>query len=487
MKRMIGLFLVPALLFSLSAASRAEFSYDNIPTPMILVVDADDTRQVFYERNADQKAEPASTTKIMTAILALENNKLDDEFMVGQEIEGTAIKFTDLSSLMGLKIGEMVTMRDLVYGLMLVSGNDAGEAIAKRIGGSVDGFVTLMNQKAQALGMTNTHFTNPHGVHHDKHYTTARDLAKLTSYALQNEDFCRIMSTISYTVPANDVRTEELVLINSNRLLRAVESDKLPTVYPYAIGVKTGDTDKAGKCLVAAAEKEGARVICILLKDTIDLYNGDKEMTNLARFINAGSIFDHAFETDYQTVSAAELNLPVGFTTPVENALEEDLQGGVLPVSAQMGSGVIRALPDSIANYRNSSGSITAVVSYTDGTMPKAPITAGQVLGSVSYRLNGKAIYRAALVADVSVREITAIQGMDTPEPTATDDIAIVPTEKPLIGRAIPSSQKILFWVMLLLCCGVIALILVFIANERKRKRREAERRRRAAARRNRY
>jgi D-alanyl-D-alanine carboxypeptidase (penicillin-binding protein 5/6) len=486
MKKWIGLVLAVALFLCPAMVSRAEFDYETIPTPVMLVVDADDITQVFYERNADQKAYPASTTKIMTALLALEDGNLDDEFMVGQEIEGTTIKFTSESSLMGLQIGEMVTLRDLVYGLMLVSGNDAGEAIARHVSGTVDNFVALMNQKAQALGMSGTHFTNPHGVHNDNHFTTARDLAKLTAYALQNKDFCEIMSTLSYTMPANNIRTQELVLVNTNRLLRAVEGDTVNTVYPYAIGVKTGDTDKAGKCIVAAAERDGARVICILLGDTTEHYGGDKVTTNLARFVNAGSIFTEVFENKYETVAISELGLATSFTTPVENGRDEDLVDNQLPVSAQLGTGLIRALPSRIANYKSSKDAIAAETVYYGGEMPKAPVTAGEVVGEVSYTLGGKTLFTAPLVSDMTVIEVAAVDNIDTTPPM--DDPAFAPTSTPLLSRnKIPSSQKILMWVMLLLIILLIALVIVFIVTERKRKRREAERRRRQAARRNRY
>ena len=486
MKKWIGLVLAVALLLCPAMVSRAEFDYETIPTPVMLVVDADDITKVFYERNADQKAFPASTTKIMTALLALEDGNLDDEFMVGQEIEGTTIKFTSESSLMGLQIGEMVTLRDLVYGLMLVSGNDAGEAIAKHVSGSVDNFVALMNQKAQALGLAGTHFTNPHGVQNDNHYTTARDLAKLTAYALQNKDFCEIMQTQTYTMPANNVRAQELVLVNANRLLRPVEGDPMQTVYPYAIGVKTGDTNAAGKCIVAAAEMDGARVICVLLGDMIEHYSGDKVTTNLARFVNAGSIFNHVFASDYETVTASELGLVTSFTTPIENGRDEDLVDKQLSVSAQLGEGLIRALPDKIASYKSSASAITAETVYLAGEMPKAPVTAGEVIGEVRYTLGGKTLLTVPLVSDSTVIEVTSIESIDPASPT--DDPVFAPTSTPLLNRnRIPSSQKILMWVMLLLVLLLIALVVVFIVTERKRKRREAERRRRQAARRNRY
>lgn len=488
MKKWVGLVLAVMLLCCMPVSARADYNYDAIPTPVMLVTDAEDISKVFYEKNADQKAYPASTTKIMTALIALEAGNLDDEFMVGQEIEGTTTKFTSESSLMGLKIGEMVTLRDLVYGLMLVSGNDAGEAIARHVGVSVPGFVQLMNQKAQAIGMTNTNFTNPHGVHDDNHYTTARDLAKLTAYALQNKDFCEIISTLSYTVPANNVRTEELVLNNSNELLRAAESHGQQTVYPYAIGVKTGNTPKAGKCLVGAAEKDGARVICILLGDEAEMYGGDNNTALMARFINAGSIFEYVYENEYQTASASELGLASSFTTPVTNGREEDLSGGMLSVTAQISDTLIRALPDRLAAYRSAGGAITTEIVYLGGDAPQAPVTAGEVVGTVNYQLNGRTLLSAPLVADSTVIEVAEIVD-DTPQATpTTNDTETAPTATPLLSKhRIPSTAKILVWVMIVLAVLLVALIVVFIVTERKRRKREAARRRRAAARRKRY
>ena len=134
MKRILGALLTLAILLT-PAMALADYDYDSIPTPNMIVVDGDDPSVVFFERNADQRVFPASTTKIMTTLVTLENGNLDDSFTVGDEVLGTTIKFTELSSLMGIKPGETLTLRDLVYGLMLVSGNDAGEAIAKHVAG----------------------------------------------------------------------------------------------------------------------------------------------------------------------------------------------------------------------------------------------------------------------------------------------------------------------------------------------------------------
>jgi len=474
MKRFLGVLLVLALLLT-PAAALAEFDYDSIPTPNLIVVDGDDPSVVFYERNADQKVYPASTTKIMTTIVALENGNLDDEFMVGEEVLGTTIKFTSYSSLMGIKPGETLTLRDLVYGLMLVSGNDAGEAIAKHVAGSVDGFVSLMNQKAAEIGMTNTHFTNPHGVHNDEHYTTARDMAKLMAYALKNEDFVKIASTKTYTVPANSVRTTELNLVNTDRLLNAVDGDPVQTVYPYAIAGKTGDTDNAGKCLVAAAQKDGARVIITMFGDKADLYNGDKVTTNLARFVNAAKIFEHVFDTGFEVVSASALGLQKTFSTGVVNAEEADLVDGKLTMTALLDDLKVRALPDQIASIKANAGSITADVVLT--TDAQAPIFEGQSMGTVEYKVNGETICTAQLAADFAVGKVLEVQSVQ-PEETAV--VTESPDSTPLIDRGHKdwNAGDYLILTFVLLIVLLVALVIIFIISERKRR---YERKRRSA------
>lgn len=474
MKRFLGVLLVLALLLT-PAAALAEFDYDSIPTPNLIVVDGDDPSVVFYERNADQKVYPASTTKIMTTLVALENGNLDDEFMVGEEVLGTTIKFTSYSSLMGIKPGETLTLRDLVYGLMLVSGNDAGEAIAKHVAGSVDGFVSLMNQKAAEIGMTNTHFTNPHGVHNDEHYTTARDMAKLMAYALKNEDFVKIASTKAYTVPANSVRTTELNLVNTDRLLNAVDGDPVQTVYPYAIAGKTGDTDNAGKCLVAAAQKDGARVIITMFGDKADLYNGDKVTTNLARFVNAAKIFEHVFDTGFEVVSASALGLQKIFSTGVVNAEEADLVDGKLTMTALLDDLKVRALPDQIASIKANAGSITADVVLT--TDAQAPIFEGQSMGTVEYKVNGETICTAQLAADFAVGKVLEVQSVQ-PEETAV--VTESPDSTPLIDRGHKdwNTGDYLILTFVLLIVLLVALVIIFIISERKRR---YERKRRSA------
>lgn len=481
MKRFLSILLVLTML-TIPAVALADYDYNSIPTPNMIVVDGEDTSKVFFERNADQRVFPASTTKIMTTLIALESGNLDDSFAVGDEVLGTTIKFSSLSSLMGIQPGEMLTLRDLVYGLMLASGNDAGEAIAKHVGGSVDGFVALMNQKAQALGMSSTHFTNPHGVHNDDHYSTARDMAKLMAYALKNEEFVRIAETKTYNVPPNNIRATELVLVNTDRMLNAVPGDKLQTVYPYAICGKTGDTPAAGKCFVVAAEKDGARMIITMFGDKPELYGDDKDLTNLARFVNAAAIFEYVFANGYQSISAAELGLQKTFSTGVVNANAADLKDGQLSMSADIDAATIRMASDQINNIKANAAAITANVQLT--TDAQAPISAGQIMGIVEYKLGDRVILQAELSADFAVS-----LGEGSPEqPQETAVVSSSPDDTPLIdkGRKDWSTADTLRLTFILLAVLLMALIVTFILSERKR-RYERKRRARAKQRRQQY
>lgn len=475
MKRFLGI-VVCLLLLAAPIGSLADFDYESIPTPYMLIVDADDPSAVFYERAADQRAFPASTTKIMTCLLAVEAGNLDDQVTVGEEVT----PFTNYSSLMGLKSGETVTMRDLIFGLMLPSGNDAGAAIAVHVAGSIEAFVKMMNDRAAQLNMTGTHFTNPHGVHNDEHYSTARDLAKLMSYALQNDAFCQIDQTKTYTVPATNLSPER-VLTTTNRLMVKVEGDPVDTVYPYAVGGKTGDTDMAGKCLVAVAERDGARVIAVLLGDKAEMYNGDTVANNLARFVNAKSIFEHVFNTQYATVTIEELGLETTFYTGVANANEADLVSGRLSMSAVLTDSVIRARQNQIESYRANASAIIPNVELTADA--HAPIAQGQSMGVVRYTLGNATIFTAPLTADFAV---DAVHSADVVNPQGTAVITDAPDATPLLTRRRIewNTQNVLSLLLILLLVLLVALVVVFIITERKRryerKRRAAHRRRRS-------
>lgn len=212
------------------------------------------TGSVLLENNSDAVLPMASTTKIMTALVVLESISLDIKVKIPDDAVGVE------GSSMYLVKGETLTVEELLYGLMLTSGNDAATALAIAVGGDEQSFVSMMNDKASALGLVNTHFKNPSGLPDDEHYTTAYELALITSFALSNPTFAKIVSTRKIKISYNG-NPEGRTLSNHNKLLH---------LYDDAIGVKTGFTKKAGRCLVGAATRDGVTLICVTLNDGDD-------------------------------------------------------------------------------------------------------------------------------------------------------------------------------------------------------------------------
>lgn len=247
MKRIVCALL---LLFALTTAAGA------VSAKSAIVLDGL-TGAVYFEVNADEQLPMASTTKIMTAIVAIEAGDLDREYEVKREytlVEGTS---------MYLREGERLTVQDTLWGLLMLSGNDAALALAGECGGA-ENFVAKMNAKARALGLENTHFDNPHGLDSENHHTTARELARLAAYAMRNETFREIVSSTSCTAAGRS-------MTNHNRLLRSYEG---------ACGVKTGYTKRAGRCLVSAAERGGRLLIAVTLNDPDD-WDDHEEMLDV--------------------------------------------------------------------------------------------------------------------------------------------------------------------------------------------------------------
>lgn len=223
------------------------------------------TGRVLWEHNADQRLPMASTTKIMTALCVLENADLPEIVTIDESMSGIE------GSSMYLEAGEELSVEQLLYGLMLRSGNDAAVALAKHVGGSVEDFVRLMNEKAAQLGLENTHFVNPHGLPAEGHYTTARELAIITAAAYENEIFRTIVDTERMVVPWKG-HPYDRAMANKNKIL---------TQYEGGNGVKTGYTKAAGRCLVAGAEREGMQVIAVAL-NAPDMWNDCMAMMDKA-------------------------------------------------------------------------------------------------------------------------------------------------------------------------------------------------------------
>lgn len=219
-----------------------------ISAPSAILIDTSDGR-VLWEKNSRERRPIASTTKIMTAILALENLKQDDLVSTSQRASDAG------ESELYLSPGEQRRVEELLHGLLLRSANDAAMVLAEKVGGSLEIFAKLMNEKAKSLGALDTNFTNPHGLKDGNHYSTAYDLALITRYALRNKKFAAIVRTRSYVLewPGNPYPR---VCENHNRLLN---------MYPWATGVKTGYTKEAGYCLVGSAQKDGLELIAVVL------------------------------------------------------------------------------------------------------------------------------------------------------------------------------------------------------------------------------
>ena len=251
-------------------------SEGNLYAEAAVLIDAA-TGETLFAKNAEETMYPASTTKIMTLLLALLNGDLDRTVTV----PSSAGNIPGDSSRMPVAPGEHLPFRDLLYGLMIRSGNDAANAIATLSAGSVNDFVEQMNAKAQELGLSGTHYVNPHGYHDKEHYTTAADMAALTRYALQDAGFREVFTTHTYALSATDVRAARTLTSSY-----AIFDEDSQYYYPDAIGGKTGFTSAAGYCFVCAAERGGVELIAVVFKSG---------STGADRWTDAARLFEYGF------------------------------------------------------------------------------------------------------------------------------------------------------------------------------------------------
>jgi len=453
LKKLIPLFL--ALLVALSifpGAVQADPSFrpESISTPNICLMDAA-SGSVLYEKKAQAKAFPASTTKIMTCILALEQAlDLNEIVTVGNSVEtkGSCIKILP---------GEKMPLIDLIYGMMLESGNDAARAIAEHISGSESAFAELMNQKAATLGMTGTKFTKANGLHNEDHYTTAYDMALLTRYAMRNDTFRKIVSTKTYNAAPTNRDSDGYQWQNTNKLIHT-KAGETSYEYLYATGVKTGDTNYAGRCLAASAKKNGVELILILFGD---------EGSN-TRFQSAAKLFDWGFE-NYMTLDVATLGLENTLEAAVANADASDAENGLLTLTIDFTGATISALRSTIEAIQQDPSLLTATKAIDK---LEAPIEAGAQVGMVSYQYGGTTLFTAPVYASRAV--FTATQKQPGTEP-GSSPLAI---ETPGPAGNEKKSHAWVFW----LCLAIALALIVFIARifAAHRRRRRAPRRRKA-------
>ena len=294
-KKAAGLILTILTVVQLSAVKVEAADYwpdaPQTASPSIMLME-ESTGTVLYEKNSDEAHYPASITKIMTTLLALENGNLGDMVTFSND----AINNTEGSGI-ARDYGEEMTLEQCLYGVMLESANECAYAVAEHVGGTIEHFVDMMNAKAKELGCTNTHFNNPHGLQDENHYTTAHDMALIARAAYQNETFRIITGTKIYTIPpTNKHPNEETVLRNHHDMLCTYHNANRKYLYPYCVGGKTGYTQAANSTLVTYAEKDGMTLICVVMNTT-----------SPNQFADTVSLFDYGFG-NFQLVNAAECN-----------------------------------------------------------------------------------------------------------------------------------------------------------------------------------
>ena len=349
-------------------------------SPGVILME-ESTGTILYEKNSDEAHYPASITKIMTTLLALENGNLSDMVTFSDD----AINNTEGSGI-ARDYGEQMTLEQCLYGVMLESANECAYAVAEHVGGTVENFVDMMNAKAKELGCTNTHFANPHGLQDENHYTTAHDMALIAQAAYQNETFRIIIGTKMYTIPPTNKHAEETVLRNHHDMLCTYHNANRKYLYPYCVGGKTGYTATANSTLVTYAEKDGMTLICVVM---------DTQSPN--QFIDTVNLFDYAFD-NFQVLNVAENDTNYSAETTVDNGNLNNIEPFV-----ELDKDAVIVLPKT-AEFSDTSSS----VEYNDSDP--------EIAGSITYTYAGRNVGKADIKATGVVVEGYAFDNESTEE-----------------------------------------------------------------------
>ncbi len=350
-----------------TGAQLTDAAFPSVSAESAVLLDAEDL-EVLSAKNADKKMAMASTTKIMTALVAIENCDIDKKIEVAPDavgVEGSSVY---------LYAGETLTLSELLYAMLLESANDAAAAIAIGIGGSIEGFCALMNEKASALGLVSTHFTNPHGLYDEAHYTTARELGIIAAHALGNTTLREIFATKKAIISSSAEHVR--YLYNHNKML---------SLYDGAIGVKTGFTKKSGRCLVSAAERDGLTLVCVTLNAPDD-------------WRDHTSMLDWGFQ-NFRAVTFAEAG---------EFSYKMDIVGAEREYVNLVNSEAMRAR---IGADNMSNAKFSVLLPHR---FEYAPIHAGDVCGEVLCYVDGKCVASSKLVYSSGVERAKGDEGFIT-------------------------------------------------------------------------
>ena len=405
--RMLTLIAMALLLALLPVGNAFADPYDpNAPFALMpedlyaqaaVVMDANSGR-VLFDKNATEQVYPASTTKIMTLLLACEYGHLDETITIPEE----AADISSDSSVVPVTPGETMRFIDLLYGLEMHSGNDAANAVAVIVAGSIPNFVAMMNQRAQSLGMEGTHYANAHGLHDAMHYTTAQDLATLTAEALKNDTFRQIVSTLSYEMPATEERGPLWLSCSYD-----VMNPDNELYYEGCIGVKSGFTSNAGQSFVGAAERDGLTLISVAM----NCASTNDDEAKRTKFVDTVRLLDFGFSQydAYDFTTLFDLATDGTLVTMVQEAHQDDPYAGQLTLNASQISGNWQ----NKMVYGDEAARTQAVQEFrqhlTVTIQPEvmAPVIGGQTLGSISYSDPEGNTMSGVLVASRGVEAMT--------------------------------------------------------------------------------
>lgn len=411
------------------------------------------TNTLIFAQNEHKKMYPASLTKIMTAILTLENcpdlsEKVTYKLSIQDQIYQINIANGGGISLAGFSAGEEITIKDLLYACLLPSGNEAAEILADYVAGSGPAFYEMMNEKARELGATNTHFSNANGLFDENHYTTAYDMYLMATYAMENDTFAEMVSTVTYTSDPTNKNENGYTWSNTNKMLNP-QSEYYSSIIN---GVKTGTLDEAGRCLITTAEKSGYEYMLVLLG--ADLYDeSGNYLTYRDDFQQTERFYDWAFE-NYKVKTVIEKGAPVykiSLRLAKDGKDQLELMSGstfstLMPQSYNIDN--VKAVPELDATLLNDDKSINA------------PIQKGDVVGELKLILSGKEIGRVDLLSAETVERSEALYLLDQ-------------------VKSVFTSFWFKFLFLFVLIFLVLYVIIMIVRNHNKRKYRHVRRRRR--------
>lgn len=396
-----------------------------------------DTEEILYAKGIDEKRAPASTTKILTAMLAIEKVPFETQITFTDEVNNIEAGSTHI----GIKPGETLTMKDCAYAILLASANEVSSGVAEYIGTTVPAFVDMMNQRAKELGCTNTNFVNANGLYDENHYTTARDLAIIARAAFQNETFREVVKTPYYIVPKTNITDEERWLNNHHKMILQGSE-----YYEGCLGGKTGYTEKAGNTLVTYAERNGRKLVCALLAD----------VNVVAQYTDTKALLDYGFDS-FQRLDTTAVSLSPAKSDKLGKQLEEK---GLLSTALETTSiSVPKELTEELT-YKTTLENNMLNIDYYYGK---------QQIGSSSMQASDEIL---KVSQELSPKEVTKTDASVSPNPTKDSNTS----EK---DNILPSWKYI---ALFLLITGILFYIVVLIVNIKRsikrRKRKKARERR---------